>query len=95
MTSVEVEAEVKVKVMFRLTDSRPVCLGVKHPSEAPEQNFSTIKQLGLLDVGYHFRRKDYSVLEGSVISGPEFRVQQYIMIHLPLQVTSSAYVLDT
>jgi hypothetical protein len=43
--------KVKVKVILRPTVSRPVCLGIKHPSGAYDQIFVTVGQLLVCSCG--------------------------------------------
>jgi hypothetical protein len=45
LSSIQPPLRVRVRVMFRLTVSRPVCLGIKHPSEAYDQTFITVRKL--------------------------------------------------
>jgi hypothetical protein len=42
--------------------SRPVCLGIKHPSGAYDQIFITLRQLWFVDVGRSLWREDGSVV---------------------------------
>jgi hypothetical protein len=42
---------IKVKVILRQTVSRPVCLGIKHPSGAYDQIFVTVRQLRVCSCG--------------------------------------------
>jgi hypothetical protein len=57
----------KVEVMWRLTISRPVCLGVKHPSGIQDQIFVTVRHLWVYWCGVP------SLTRGRVAAGPRQR----------------------
>jgi hypothetical protein len=58
--------KVKVKVILRLTVSRPVCLGVRHPSGLHDQFspsfLNIIDRYGVVDVGHLLWREVGSVI---------------------------------
>jgi hypothetical protein len=64
--------------MLRPTVSRPVCLGVKHPSGAYDQIFITVRELRVFDVGRSNERTGlpFTIAAGlasAVILGSESR----------------------
>jgi hypothetical protein len=62
----------EVKVILRPTVSRPVCLGVKHPSGDQDQIFITVKTVaGLLMWGTHSNKK--TGLSFTIVAGPRQR----------------------
>jgi hypothetical protein len=56
--------------MLRPTVSRPVCLGVKHPSETFDQICITVRQLGFVDVGRCLWRRNGSAVYNCCWSSP-------------------------
>jgi hypothetical protein len=64
------KVKVEVKVMLRPTVSRPVCLGINHPSGAYDQIFMTVRQLRFVDVERPLWREDGSVINSCCWSSP-------------------------
>jgi hypothetical protein len=54
--------QVKIKVILWPTISRPVCLGVKHPSRPYDQIFITVRQCGFDDVRRSLSRENRSAV---------------------------------
>jgi hypothetical protein len=59
-----------LSLVLRPMVSRPVCLGIKHPSGAYDQIFVTVRCCGFIDVGRSLWREDGSAVYNCCWSSP-------------------------
>jgi hypothetical protein len=80
-----------LSLILRLTVSRPVCLGIKHPSGAYEQIFIIVRQLRVCDVGALSDEK--MGLTFTIAAGP--RQRSHSRVRVPWDLRSYFTVLDS